>query len=41
MKRVYLSGPMSGIKDSNFPAFLEWAARLRADGFEVVSPHEI
>ena len=41
MKRVYLSGPMSGIADNNFPAFHEWAARLRADGFEVVSPAEI
>ena len=41
MKRVYLSGPMSGIPDHNFPAFHEWAARLRAEGFEVVSPAEI
>jgi hypothetical protein len=41
MKRVYLSGPMSGIADNNFPAFHEWAARLRADGFDVVSPAEI
>lgn len=41
MKRVYLSGPMSGIPESNFPAFHEWAARLRAEGFEVVSPAEI
>lgn len=39
--RVYLSGPMSGIPYSNFPAFHEWAARLRADGYEVVSPAEI
>lgn len=39
--RVYLSGPMSGLPDSNFPAFHEWAAKLRADGFEVVSPAEI
>ena len=41
MKRVYLSGPMSGITDSNFPAFHAWAARLRADGFDVVNPAEI
>lgn len=41
MKRVYLSGPMSGIANNNFPAFAEWAAKLRADGFEVVSPAEI
>lgn len=41
MKRVYLSGPMSGIADNNFPAFHEWAARLRGQGFDVVSPAEI
>lgn len=39
--RIYLSGPMTGIPDNNFPAFREWAARLRADGMEVVSPAEI
>ena len=32
---------MTGIADNNFPAFHEWAARLRADGFDVVSPAEI
>lgn len=41
MKRVYLSGPMSGIADNNFPAFAEWAARLRSQGLDVVSPAEI
>lgn len=41
MKRIYLSGPMSGIADNNFPAFHEWAARLRAQGYDVVSPAEI
>jgi hypothetical protein len=41
MKRVYLSGPMSGIADNNFPAFHEWAARLRSEGLDVVSPAEI
>lgn len=39
--RVYLSGPMSGIADNNFPAFHERAAQLRAQGFDVVSPAEI
>lgn len=39
--RVYLSGPMTGIPDNNFPAFHEWAARLRAQGFDVVSPAEL
>lgn len=33
--RVYLSGPMSGIADNNFPAFHEHAAQLRAQGFYV------
>lgn len=41
MKRVYLSGPMTGIAGNNFPAFHEWAARLRAQGYDVVSPAEI
>jgi len=30
MTRVYLSGPMTGIADNNFPAFHHWAAKLRA-----------
>jgi hypothetical protein len=41
MMRVYLSGPMTGIADNNFPAFHQWAAKLRAEGFDVVSPAEI
>jgi hypothetical protein len=41
MMRVYLSGPMTGIADNNFPAFHEWAAKLRGQGFDVVSPAEI
>jgi len=40
-KRIYLSGPMTGIPDHNFPAFHEWAARLRAQGHAVVSPAEL
>lgn len=39
--RVYLSGPMSGLIDSNFPEFHRWAALLRAAGYDVVSPAEI
>lgn len=39
--KIYLSGPMSGIDDNNFPAFHEWAAKLRAQGYDVVSPAEI
>jgi hypothetical protein len=39
--RLYLAGPMTGIKDLNFPAFHRAAASLRASGYEVVNPAEI
>lgn len=39
--RIYLSGPMTGIPENNFPAFYQWAASLRSNGYEVVSPAEI
>jgi hypothetical protein len=38
--RVYVAGPMSGIKDHNFPAFHATAAALRAAGYDVVNPAE-
>ncbi len=38
--RVYLAGPMSGIKSFNFPAFHTATKYLRAQGFDVVSPAE-
>lgn len=38
---LYLAGPMSGIKDLNFPLFNAEAARLRALGYTVVNPAEI
>lgn len=41
MKVIYLSGPMTGLPGLNFPAFHEAAARLRACGYQVVSPAEI
>lgn len=41
MKRIYLSGPMTGIPDFNRPAFNTEAARLRALGYDVVNPAEI
>lgn len=40
MPKAYLSGPMSGIKDYNFPAFHRVAERLRQDGTEVFNPAE-
>lgn len=39
--RAYLAGPMSGYPEFNVPAFREVAARLRASGWEIVSPVEI
>ncbi len=39
--RVYLSGPMTGLPELNFPAFHAAAAALRAKGLEVVNPAEI
>ena len=41
MKRIYLSGPMSGLPEHNFPAFNAEAARLRALGYDVVNPVDI
>ena len=40
-KHWYLSGPMSGIPELNYPAFKAAAETLRALGATVVSPHEI
>lgn len=39
--RVYLSGPMTGLPDLNFPAFHAHAALLRARGLDVVNPAEL
>ena len=41
MKRVYIAGPMSNLPELNFPAFEAEASRLRALGYDVVSPHEV
>jgi hypothetical protein len=41
MKRIYISGPMTGYPNLNFPAFNAEAARLRALGYEVVNPVEL
>lgn len=39
--KVYIAGPMTGYPEWNYPAFTEAAAALRAQGYEVVSPHEL
>ena len=40
MQRVYLSGPMSGIEELNYPAFNAAARDLRARGVHVENPAE-
>lgn len=40
MKTIYISGPMTGLPDLNFPAFHVAAAELRAQGHTVVNPAE-
>lgn len=39
--RVYVSGPMTGIQEFNFPAFKAATALLRQRGYEVLCPTEI
>ena len=39
-KSIYLSGPMSGLPDYNYPAFHAAAAKLRALGYVVENPAE-
>ena len=41
MARVYISGPMTGLPDLNFPAFHRAARSLRRLGLDVVNPAEI
>jgi hypothetical protein len=41
MRKIYISGPMTGHPDLNFPAFNAEAARLRALGYDVINPAEL
>lgn len=41
MRRVYIAGKMTGEPDLNFPAFHAAAAKLRAQGLEVINPAEL
>lgn len=38
--KIYLSGPMTGLPDFNYPTFNKTAADLRARGFTVYNPAE-
>lgn len=40
-KIIYISGPMSGLPEMNFPAFEQASKRLRELGYAVISPHEV
>lgn len=39
--KIYLSGPMTGLPEYNYPAFHDAAKRLREQGHDVVSPAEL
>jgi hypothetical protein len=39
--KLYLSGPMTGLPDLNFPAFNHAAFLLRINGHKVVNPAEL
>lgn len=41
MTKAYLAGPMSGFPQFNFPAFFDATKKLRAQGWDIVSPAEI
>jgi hypothetical protein len=41
MKKLYLSGPMTGVKDLNKPCFNRYAHALRRKGYRVVNPPEL
>lgn len=39
--KIYISGPMSGLPEFNYPAFNEAARILRANGYRVYNPAEL
>lgn len=41
MKTVYISGPMSGYEDLNFPAFFKAEESLRNMGYQTINPAAI
>ena len=41
MKRIYVAGPMTGIRNFNFPAFFAAATLLRSNGFDPINPAEM
>jgi len=41
MRRVYVSGPMTGLPELNFPVFHAEAHRLRELGYTVINPAEL
>lgn len=41
MYSIYICGPMSGVVERNFPAFMRAASQLRELGFTVVNPAEL
>lgn len=38
MTKLYIAGPMTGIPDSNYPAFRKAEADLKAAGYDVLCP---